>query len=41
MDRRPVTGRLFDLSRPIRKVTAADVKRVAAKYLLDDQSTTG
>jgi len=25
----------------IRKVTAADVKRVAAKYLLDDQSTTG
>ncbi len=25
----------------IRKVTAADVKRVATKYLLDDQSTTG
>jgi zinc protease len=25
----------------IRKVTAADVKRVAAKYLLEDQSTTG
>ena len=25
----------------IRKVTAADVKRVAAKYLVDDQSTTG
>ncbi|MGH8265663.1 MAG: M16 family metallopeptidase [Steroidobacterales bacterium] len=25
----------------IRKVTAADVKRVAAKYLVDDRSTTG
>jgi zinc protease len=25
----------------LRKVTAADVKRVAAKYLVDDQSTTG
>jgi zinc protease len=25
----------------VKKVTAADVKRVAAKYLVEDQSTTG